>query len=100
MASGHDILSSVFSDRFEPDDLDLEVIKALNNCGYLEYDGTRVQWTQDFDSLKSFFENSLKLSGKWKSHGGKSKMFRSSNLDLAATWYPGKLNSLLFRTNT
>ena len=50
MANSYDILSSVLSDRFEPDDLDLEVIKALNDCGYLEYDRIHVKWTQDIDS--------------------------------------------------
>lgn len=97
MADSHDTLSSVFGDKFEPNDLNLEAIRALNDCGYLEYDGIRVKWIQDIDSLKDFFKNSMKLSGKWTSPGGKSKMFRSSNLELTATWYPGKQNSLLFR---
>ena len=34
--------------------------------------------------------------GKWKSAGGSSKKFDSAIVDFSCTWYPGKLNSLVF----
>ena len=36
------------------------------------------------------------MVGRWKSPGGKSKQFVSSDFDLVMTWHPGKQNTLLF----
>ncbi|CAB3997855.1 Hypothetical predicted protein, partial [Paramuricea clavata] len=38
----------------------------------------------------------LKLDGKWSSPGGCSKKFTCYNLDISITWYPKKLNTLVF----
>ena len=60
------------------------------------YDGKRIRWHNDYESLKKFIQCVFAQQGKWKSAGGTSKKFVSSIADLSCTWYPGKLNSLLF----
>jgi hypothetical protein len=55
----------------------------------------RLKWTQDFCSLKNFIVNVVGLKGVWKSPGGNSKQFTSTNFDLNITWCPGKQNSIL-----
>lgn len=61
------------------------------------YEGTRLKWCNDLDSLKAFVAEVLDLNGKWCSPGGGSKRFTSSNAELTLTWYSGKQNTLLFQ---
>ena len=61
------------------------------------YDGERIRWSADHESLKKCIEYAFAQRGKWSSPGGNSKKFDSFNFDLSCTWYPGKLSSLLFR---
>ena len=72
-------------------------IRPFIDCNQLVHDGNKLKWVKDFDSLQNFVENTVGLTGKWRSPGGKAKNFNSSNADLSATWYPGKQNSLLFQ---
>ncbi|CAB4042019.1 Hypothetical predicted protein, partial [Paramuricea clavata] len=58
---------------------------ALSND--LIYEGTRLKWCNDLDSLKAFVAEVLDLNGKWCSPGGGSKRFTSSNAELTLTWY-------------
>ncbi|CAB4003662.1 AP2-associated kinase 1-like [Paramuricea clavata] len=60
------------------------------------YDSKRIKWIGTFDILKKFVECDLKLDGKWSSPGGCSKKFTCYNLDISITWYPKKLNTLVF----
>ena len=60
----------------------------------------RISWHNDYESLQKFIECVFAQQGKWKSAGGTSKKFVSSIADLSCTWYPGKLNSLLFHGKT
>ena len=96
MAAGHVLASSSNNLNFVAKCLDTNTIKSLNDTAHLIYEGNRVKWTQDFDSLKYFIENIAGLDGRWTLPGGKSKQFISANADLSMTWYPGKLNSLIF----
>ncbi len=96
MAGSGEISSSPNHTNFILENVDLESIRLLNNQAYLTYDGTRIQWAQDFLSLKNFVKNVAGLSGEWESPGGRAKRFKDSNLDFFMTWYPGKLNSLIF----
>jgi hypothetical protein len=66
----------------------------------INYDGKRISWHNDYESLQKFIECVFAQQGKWKSAGGTSKKFVSSIADLSCTWYPGKLNSLLFHGKT
>ena len=90
------ISSSLNHTNFILENVDLEPIRLLNNQAYLTYDGTRIKWAQDFSSLQNFVKNVAGLSGEWESPGGRAKRFNDSNLDFVMTWYPGKLNSLIF----
>ena len=47
-------------------------------------------------SLKNFVKNTVGLTGKWTSSGGKAKQFKNPNSIFIMTWYPGKQNSLVF----
>ena len=69
---------------------DICLIKFLNDKAHLIYHGVRLKWTQDLCSLKNFIENVVGLKGLWKSPGGKSKQFTSTNFDLNIRWYLGK----------
>lgn len=62
---------------------------GLNLC----YDGKRIKWLNDFDSLKIFVENVVERSGKWTSRRT-SRKFISSGSDLVMTWYYGKQKTL------
>ena len=97
MAAGHDFLNFTKIGILMSLNLDLDIIRSLKGRGQLTYDGTRIKWSQDLQSLKKFVENIVGLRGIWSSPGGKAKRFTSVNFDLIATWYPGKQNSLLFQ---
>ena len=96
MADGSKILNSPILKNFSLDCIDIPSIKSLNAKTVLVYEGARIKWTNDLESLKNFVENIIGLDGRWKSPGGKSKQFVSSDFDLVMTWHPGKQNTLLF----
>jgi hypothetical protein len=97
MAAGHVSASSLDNLNFLVKCVDTNTIKSLKDKAHLIYEGNRIKWTQDLDSLKYFIENIVGLNGRWRSPGGKSKQFNSTNADLSITWYPGKQNSLSFQ---
>ena len=68
----------------------------LKEQARLVYDGNHIQWNQQIDQLWNFVTNTVRLEGKWRSPGGRSKRFDGQNCDFSMTWYPGKCNSLLF----
>ena len=63
----------------------------------LSYDGERLRWSANFETLKVFV-NIIEFKGKWSSPGGKARMFTCSRSDTTLTWYPGKKNSLIYYT--
>ena len=75
----------------------LHIDKDCKELANMVYDGKRLKWINDFDSLKKIIEESLGLRGKWSSPGGGSKRFKSTNAKLNITWYHKKQNSLLFQ---
>ena len=62
----------------------------------LSYHNKRIKWTGTFEILQNFVKCVLKLDGKWWSPGGCSKKFTCYDLDLSITWYPSRLNTLIF----
>ena len=80
---------------FGLDNVDIHLIKSLNDQAHLIYDGIHLKWTQDLCLLKNFIKNIVSLKGLWI-----SKQFISTNFYLNITWYPGKHNSLLFHAMT
>ena len=64
------------------------------------YNGKRLEWTNDFASLKKIITESIGLKGKWSSPGGSSKKFTSLNAELSLTWYQGKKNTLVKTVKT
>ena len=100
MVDGNKILNSPILKNFSLDCIDIPSIKSLNAKTVLVYEGTRIKWTNDLESLKNFVENIIGLVGRWKSPGGKSKQFVSSNFDLVMTWYPGKQNTFCLMEKT
>ena len=68
----------------------------LKEQACLFYDGNRFQWNQQFDQLRNFVTNTVRMEGKWRSPGGRAKRFDGRNCDFSMIWYPGKCNSLLF----
>ena len=96
MVESHELLSSSKDGKFGLEIIDMNAIKSLKEQACLVYDGTRIQWNEEFDMLRNFAANTIRLEGRWKSSGGKAKSFVSRNCDFSMTWYPGKLNSLLF----
>ena len=53
-------------------------------------------WRGSYESLQDFVSTGLVQCGKWWSPGGGSRIFDSSSNHFVVTWYPGKLNSLIF----
>lgn len=82
---------------FSPGNIDVSLIKLLNDKEDLIYDGERMKWTQKLCSLEK-----LVWSGKCSWFGRVMeivrweliKQFTSVNLDLTITWHPGKQNSI------
>ena len=93
MADGSKILNSPILKNFSHDCIDIPSIKSLNVKIFLVYEETRIKWTNDLKSLKNFVENIIGLVGRWKSPGGKSKQFVSSDFDLVMTWHSAKQNT-------
>ena len=62
----------------------------------LSYENKRIKWIGTFDKLQKFVKYDLKLDGKWSLPGGSSKKFTCYSLDISITWYPKKLNTLVF----
>ena len=58
--------------------VDVNVLKLLSNELNFTYDGNRIKWTGDLDSLKLFVENVIGLTGVWRSPGGYAKQFKST----------------------
>ena len=79
---------------------DLQGIYRHKSSQDIVYDGKRIRWHNDYESLQKLIVRVFAQRGKWKSAGGTSKKFVSSIADLSCTWYPGKLNSLLFHGET
>ncbi|CAB4020864.1 Hypothetical predicted protein, partial [Paramuricea clavata] len=51
-------------------------------------DNLSIAWTGDFDSLRKFTSNELKLDGNWEQPGGDKKIFNSENISI--TWRKAK----------
>ena len=68
-------------------------VDSLSN---LSLNGTRLIWSGDFATLRDITSNTFGLLGKWTSPGGYAKKFTGSNAEIKITWYPRKLNSLVF----
>ena len=45
----------------------MNAIKLLSNGSKFIYDGNRIKWTDDLDSLKNYVKNVIGLTGAWKS---------------------------------
>lgn len=64
---------------------------------YLHFNGDKLLWSNDLDSLKNFVVNALKLQGKWLTPGGNTKQFKSSNGNVIVNWYNKKQQTLNFQ---
>ena len=64
----------------------------------ITYDGIRVKWCDNYESLKVFIESAFRQQGKWWSSGGNSR-FDASTAEFGVIWYPGKHNTLTFNGN-
>jgi hypothetical protein len=84
------------SNKLSSENIDINLIKLLNNQNHLVYDGIRLKWTNDLCSLKNFVKDVIAVTGRWTSPGGKAKQFINSNAKFIMTWYPGKQNTLTF----
>ena len=71
---------------------------------HLCVDDGKLKWFGSLEELKSFFECSVGLVGKWSSPGGDAKKFvcveRNANPQFGVTWYFKKQFSLIFRGDT
>ena len=84
----HELPSSSKNGKFALDIIDVTAVKLLNEQACLVYDGNRFQWNQQFDQLRNFVTNTVRLEGKWRSPGGRAKRFDGRNFDFSMTWYP------------
>ena len=84
----HDSLAKTESCSLDPEACELE---------YLHFNGDKLLWSNDLDSLKNFVVNVLKLQGKWLMPGGNTKQFKSSNSNVIINWYSKKQQILNFQ---
>ena len=59
----------------------------------LHFNGDKLLWSNDLESLKNFVVIVLKLQGKWLTPGGNTKQFKSSNGNVIINWYNKKQQS-------
>ena len=93
LADGHERSGPVLRKDTESYQLNLEWCELQS----LKLKGERLTWTNNFESLKNFVENGLKLQGKWSSPRGNVKQFKSSNNNLVINWYKKKQLTLCFQ---
>ena len=92
--SSTDLLNNRFNNEAFASFLNNVTSKDLTN---VIYDGSRLKWCNDLTSLKTFVTEVLCQEGKWRSPGGYTKKFISSNAELTLTWHQGKQNTLMFQ---
>ena len=63
----------------------------------LHFNGDKLLWLNDLESLNNFVVNVLKLQGKWLTPGGNTKQFKSSNGNVTINWYNKKQQTLNFQ---
>ena len=96
MADSHAFESSNTNVNNHTASWDFNIINESIKSKSIMYDGTRVKWCKDYESLKTFIEGAFGLDGKWRAFEGSSKKFDAANTDFSTIWYPGKLNTLTF----
>ena len=84
----HDSLPKTESCSLNPEVCELES---------LHFNGDKLLWSNDLESLKNFVVNVLKLQGKWLTPGGNTKQFKSSNGNVIINWYNKKQQTLNFQ---
>jgi hypothetical protein len=67
MADGHVHGSSNTSVNNHTASWDSNIINESIKSESITYDGTRVKWCKDYESLKIFIEAAFGLDGKWRS---------------------------------
>ena len=85
------------SDDIQFVDADMELFLPnleSSDLQHLQLKGDRLAWKSSLDSLKSFVMCDLQQQGKWTSHGGNMKQFKSINKNLIMNWYSKKQQTL------
>ena len=83
----HDSLPKTESCSLNPEVCELES---------LHFNGDKLLWSNDLESLKNFVVNVLKLQGKWLTPGGNTKQCKNSNGNVI-NWYNKKQQTLNFQ---
>ena len=86
MADGHIHRSSNTSVNNHTASWDSNIINESIKSESITYDGTRVKWCKDYESLKIFIEAAFDLDGKWRSLRGCSKKYDAANADFSSIW--------------
>ena len=84
----HDLPPKIESCSLNPEACELQ---------FLHFNGDKLLWSNDLDSLKNSVGNVLKLQGKWLTPGGNTKQFKSSNGNVIINWYNKKQQTLNFQ---
>ena len=84
----HDSLPKTESCSLNPEVCELES---------LHFNGDKLLWSTDLESLKNFVVNVLKLQRKWLTPGGNTKQFKSSNGNVIINRYNKKQQTLNFQ---
>ncbi len=61
------------------------------------YDGKRVKWCGNYETLQEFVRTAFRQQGKWWLPGGNARRFDAFTSDFVVIWYPGKLSTLTFK---
>lgn len=78
-------------------DCDFDKINLYMASKRVIYDGERIKWCDDYESLQEFVNIVFCQQGKWRPSGGNARRFEASTSDLVVIWYPGKLNTLTLK---
>ena len=84
----HDSLPEAESCSLNPEVCELESF---------HFNGDKLLWSTDLESLKNFVVNVLKLQGKWLTPGENKKQFKSSNGNVIINRYNKKQQTLNFQ---
>ena len=80
---------------------DLQGIYRHKGSHDIVYDGKRIRWHNDYESLQKFIEYVFAQTRQMEiGRGNFKKVCKFYIADLSCTWYPGKLNYLIFHGET
>ncbi len=97
MEDSHSKCSSDSNTNISRGVYDLDKINEYITSKSVVYDGKRVKWCGNYETLQEFVRTAFRQQGKWWLPGGNARRFDAFTSDFVVICYPGKLSTLTFK---